>query len=404
MDKSWSWISSEFVALTLIIVAAFCNVSVFYSFYHYLETIDVPIGWRGFLLGLEPMAAFILRLFILPWLHVRNAIAVTMASLVLLVAVSCSYIWALSVPALIVIRILHGASFVLLTSGVISLVVNFIPEEKTGQGFGILSIGTLIPYAVIPPLTETLLPCVRNEADIYAGVSIFAVLALLLLTALRKRIRESLRGRDGVLMRRATLGEIRENLRSKTVGLLLAAGLLIYLAHATVFYFLKNLVLQTGGGSVGLFFTLSMVTMIAVRVFGGALLDRFNKPAMVRTGLVLLIPCFVALPFAETRTALYLLAGLYGLCIGVIMPLLSAMLFSASPPPMRGLNTNLSLFTLDMAYFLMPYLGGVLLTFGTDFDVLFFIAAGFVLLTLALTAALSQKLRQSQPDGPRPNF
>jgi len=108
-------------------VAAFCNVSVFYSFYHYLETIDVTIGWRGFLLGLEPMAAFILRLFILPWLHVRNAIAVTMASLVLLVAVSCSYIWALSVPALIVIRILHGASFVLLTSGVISLVVNFIP-------------------------------------------------------------------------------------------------------------------------------------------------------------------------------------------------------------------------------------------------------------------------------------
>ncbi len=100
MLKSWRWISFEFLALALVIVAAFCNVSVFYSFYHYLGTIGVPVAWRGFLVGLEPMAAFILRLFVLPWLHVRNALSVMMASLFLLVAVSCSYMWVATVPAL----------------------------------------------------------------------------------------------------------------------------------------------------------------------------------------------------------------------------------------------------------------------------------------------------------------
>src|SRR5574340_980575 len=124
----WRWLSFEFLALALIIMAAFCNVCVFYSFYHYLGSIDIPVAWRGFLVGLEPMAAFILRLVVLPWLHVRNAMSVMMAALFLLIGVSCSYMWVASVPALIVVRILHGAAFGLLTSGAIALVVNFIPD------------------------------------------------------------------------------------------------------------------------------------------------------------------------------------------------------------------------------------------------------------------------------------
>lgn len=395
----WKWLSFEFLALALIIMAAFCNVCVFYSFYHYLGSIDIPVAWRGFLVGLEPMAAFILRLVVLPWLHVRNALSVMMAALFLLIGVSCSYMWVASVPALIVVRILHGAAFVLLTSGAIALVVNFIPDQKTGLGFSILSVAMMIPYAVIPPFAEALLPYVRNEADIYAGVSIFAVVAILLLAALRGRIRGALQTLDGVLLRRPTRSEIRENLRLKAVLLLLGAALFIYLAHATLFYFMKDLSLQTGGGDVGLFFTLSMITMIAVRVLGGALFDRMDKRIVLQAGFALLIPCFIALPHAEVRTSFYLLAGLYGLCMGVNLPLLNALIFSASPSSLRGLNTNLTLFTLDMAYFLMPYFGGGLLTFGAGFPTLFYIAALWTAIALALSTTLIRHGKGSSGGG-----
>jgi MFS family permease len=400
MPDSWRWMSFEFFALVMIIMAAFFNVSVFYSFYHYLGTIDTPIAWRGFLVGLEPMAAFILRLVVLPWLHVRNALSVMMASLFLLVAVSCSYMWVVSVPVLIIVRVLHGAAFVLLTSGAIALIVNFIPGEKSGQGFSIMSIAMMIPYAVIPPLTEAFLPYVRNEADIYAGVSLFAVVAILLLTALRGRIHAALQDGDGVLLHRPTLGEIRENLRLSAMGLLLGAGLLIYLAHATLFYFLKDLALRTGGGDVGLFFTLSMLTMIAVRALGGALFDRTDKRVVLQIGLVLLIPCFIALPQADVRAVFYLLAGLYGLCMGVALPLLNALIFSSSPPLLRGLNTNLALFSMDMAYFLMPYFGGALIAFGVGFEILFYHAALWTVLALALTLAWTRSINaQASPRG-----
>jgi MFS family permease len=377
-------LSFEFLALCLIIMAAFCNVSVFYSFYYYLGEIGVPVVWRGFLVGLEPMAAFILRLFVLPWLHVRNALSVMTASLVMMILVSCSYLWATSVPMLILVRIMHGAAFVLLTSSVIALIVNFIPKEKSGQGFGVLSVATMIPYAVIPPLSELLIPHVRNEADIYAAVSIFSIVSILLLCALRGRIGRVLQGMDGVLMRRPNMTEIRENFRLPAVLMLLAAIFLVYLAHATLFYFMKDLSLQIQAGDVGLFFIISMVTLILVRVFGASLFDRMNKFTTLQKALVLLIPCLFLLPHAAFPAAYYLLAALYGLCMGVILPLLNALLFSASPPALRGMNTNMTLFVLDAAYFGMPYLGGSMIALGTGFSALFHVAAGFVLLCLFL--------------------
>jgi len=141
------------------------------------------------------------------------------------------------------------------------------------------------------------------------------------------------------------------------------------------------------------------VTMIAVRAFGGALFDRMDKRVVLQGGFALLIPCFIALPHAEAQTAFYLLAGLYGLCMGVNLPLLNALIFSASPPSLRGLNTNLTLFTLDMAYFLMPYFGGGLLTFGAGFPILFYIAALWTAIALALSITLVHHGERSSAGG-----
>jgi MFS family permease len=382
-QKLWTF---EFLSLCLVITAAFGNVSVFYGFYHYLGTIDIPVFWRGFLVGLEPMAAFILRLFVLPWLHVRNAYPVLLASLVMLIACSCSYLWVETVPGMIVLRVAHGATFVLLTSAAIALIVAFIPKEQSGRGFGALGVATMIPYALIPPLSESLLPFVRSEADIYAGVSVFSGIAILLLAILRRRLTRAMGGLDGALLRRPTVAEVRENFRVRAVVLLLSATLLVYMAHATFFYFLKDLSVQLALGDVGLFFTVSMSTMIGVRALGGALFDRLNKRLFLTAGLLLLLLCLAILPHPAARPAYYALAGLYGLAVGIALPLLNALLFTASPPTLRGLNTNMTLFTLDLAYCLMPYLGGLLVAGGAGFDLLFHVAAAYVILSILLTA------------------
>jgi len=64
-------------------------------------------------------------------------------------------------------------------------------------------------------------------------------------------------------------------------------------------------------------------------------------------------------------------------------------MLAASPPPLRGLNTNLTLFALDGGYFVMPYLGGSLITAGAGYEKLYHLGAGAALLTLALTLGLN---------------
>ena len=390
--------SFEFLSLCLILVAAFCNVSVFYSFYHYLGLIGIPVVWRGFLVGLEPMAAFGLRLFVLPWLHGRNAYGLAMVSLVLLTVISWGYLPVTSIPGLIALRVAHGAVFVLLTSSVISLMVHFIPADRSGQGFSALSIAAMIPYALIPPLTEHLLPFVRNEASIYAGVSVFSVAGLFLMIALRSSILAAMGRMDSVLMHRPTLREIRENFSRGAIVLLLVSMLFNYLAHATLFYFMKNLSLQMQVGNVGSFFTVSMITTISVRIFGAAILDRFNKTRLAAMVLCLLFICFMVLPHTTTPLMYYLLAALYGASIGMAIPVLNAMLFSVSTPALRGLNTNMTLFAMDAGYFLTPYLGGVLIAYGAGFGVLFGLAGLYSLVGLLLVLVFAARRKGGQGD------
>lgn len=176
----------------------------------------------------------------------------------------------------------------------------------------------------------------RSEADVYAAVSVFSVAAILILLAVWRRIGQALLGLDGALLRRPAFSEIRENFRLRSVVFLLSTIFLVYLAHATVFYFMKDLSLVTGAGAVGLFFSLSMMAMIAVRALGAVLFDRMDKRSTVWKMFALLAPCLFLLPLTSSPVTYYLLAVLYGFSMGVALPLLNALLFSASTPALRG--------------------------------------------------------------------
>jgi len=382
-------LSLEFILLAGISFFAFCNMAVFYGFYDYLETIGIPVEWRGVLLGLEPFTAFILRLLLIPLISAANGARMLLIDLLLLVVALLSYRWATTISSLIVLRILHGAAFVLVVSASITLVVRFIPEERSAQGFSLFSLATLLPYAIMPPLTEWLLPQVASAAEIYAVVSVLAIPAILLLLMGQQRLNLAVAGLDQTLTRRPGRQELQEDLRQPAVLLLLAVNLGVYLVYSTVFYFMKNFAGHLGGGEVGTFFTLSTVTLILTRLLGGLVFDRFPKLRTLKMSMAGLALCLLGLAQADSGEKLAALAVIYGLGIGVCLPLLNSVLFMASPPNLRGVNTNLALFMMDAGFFLSPWLGGAFLAAGGEVSVLF---TGCALL-LALASALLLAVR-----------
>jgi MFS family permease len=383
--------SAEFVSLIFILFFGFCNMSVFYSFYGYLERLGISAEWRGIIVGLEPMTAFFLRPAVGVFIHAGNAMGFLRFSMILLALTLCTYTVTVSLPGLILLRICHGAAFVTLVSAGVALLVHFIPREKSAQGFGIMSLASLIPYAVAPMLTEIALRHFRSEAIIYALVSILAIPGIALIFVVGPRIRNMLVKMDPGYLQRPAIGQVWQNIRRITVILILFMNLLVFFTYATVFYFIKSfLVAQDMGQDVGIFFAVSMGVMIIVRMGFGRVMDSGNK---IRTlggmALFLAVVCTL-MPWIDSLFKVFAAAVCYGTAMGGILPLLNSIMFEFSSRQFQGLNSNLMLFMMDAGFFLCPVIMGAILASGGTFRLLFLICSTTSLALMALLAGLSR--------------
>ena len=115
-------------------------------------------------------------------------------------------------------------------------------------------------------------------------------------------------------------------------------------AFGFVIFFVGLYGASLGVGNAGLFYTLSAVSMILVRLKSGAFMDRFAPikilPVALACGLVafaMLVACGTVLDGAPVRDAVFNLAGIvYGFCIGIALPLNQSVAVKNTPPERWG--------------------------------------------------------------------
>ena len=378
----------EFTVLTLAAGFGFCNIAIFYGFASYLQRLGVEAGWQGVLLGAEPLAAFCLRPFLSVWVTPRNALALAKGALLGMGLALCCYQFAREIPWILAVRLFHGVAFVCLVSAVTTLLARVIPRSQAGRGFGYFSLSALVPYAVMPPLMEWLVPRLGGEDVAYAVCSVLIVPALVLLIPLGPRLgRRAMAGVPGT--ERPKLNAVCRNLAEPAVRLVLGASLCLFLSTTLVFFYMKSFALGLGLTDPGLFFTVSTGASILVRVTAGRFYDRLPKVWPLLAALVGLAGCMAGFGVTSTVGRYLVLAGAYGACLGVAMPLSNAVMFERSQPAMRGVNMNLMLFMMDAGYVAGPMLGGAMLAAGAGYPALFWTCAGFAVLSGLLVVVLA---------------
>ncbi|MBI4803718.1 MAG: MFS transporter [Desulfovibrio sp.] len=379
----------DFVVLTIAATFGFCNIAVFYGLATHLGKIGLDPVWQGTVIAAEPLAAFVTRPFLSVWLTARQALSLTRISLVAIgLALPC-YLFARTVPELLVVRIFHGLAFVCLVSSVMTLFSKVVPPRSAGRAFGLFSLSALVPYALMPPLTEWLLPLVGGETHVYAWTALLTLPSLAMLVPLGARLgKNAFPEAEG---RRPSMRELRENLGQAPVLLLLMANLLVISSSTQVFFFIKPYALVLGIGDPGLFFTVFNVASIAARVAAGPFIDRLPRRIIAMLGLLGLAVCIALFACTKGGAPFFLLAGGYGFCLGIAMPLLNAAMFLESPPALRGLNMNLMLFMMDAGYTVGPIVGGMLLAGPGGFPSLFGFGAGCACTAALLMAPLAVK-------------
>lgn len=386
MPPSEKIFTKEFLALNGIIFLVFCNVAVFFQFQNYLqEELHLPPQSLGFLIGIFAFTALIIRPIISPFLYSDNARKWIGLSALGVIGSLLLYYPARSFWSLAVVRVLHGGIYVVLATAALTKMMDSIPETKSGQAFGLITVITLLPYAVMPPLLEPLIRVFGGFLPVLYLTALLMVPIFPLLFLIRTRSKES----GGQTQPRFTGRELVENLGERTIFGLLFISLLVYTAFAPVFFFLKGYALKIGISNPGWFFTLSTFTEIAVRLFGGPLLDKGSKVRLLIYALSGLMAAYFLLAQPLGLSSFYGLGLFFGLCWGVAMPLLNGLIFDRSAPRFRALNTNLAMVMFQGGFFLGPLLGGWILN-SWDYKILYY-ACGLVILAALWLIPLVRK-------------
>ena len=367
---------------------AYANISVFFGFYDHLRTLPIDPAEYGVLIGVLAAVALIVRPIISPFFHAGNARSLLFLGTSLAVASLAAYSFADSFWSLFLIRILHGLSFAVVGTALMTLIVEVIPKNRSAQFFGYIAVVTLIPNTLVPPFLPFLGRVLGGFNQILLAFAALTLLMFPLLWSLGKGSGEGNKKPPSAL----TGTEILEDLRDPQVLLLLLSMLMLYCGHALIFFFLDGYGKFIGVAYAGVFLTLSTVGEIGVRVVAGSIFDRWDKIRLSICTLVGLALCYLLLAHLHGMWLFFALGLLFGLGWGIAMPVFNGLMFDVSKPRFRAFNINLGLQMFQAGFFLGPILGAPLLE-KWGYSMIYNLCAGMSLLA-ALLMFFQSKLSQ----------
>lgn len=345
----------ELLLLLAVAFLAYANISVFFHFYEYLRTLPIDPKWFGLLIGAYSAVSLAVRPVVSPFFHSGNARRFLYVGTVMAMAALSFYGLATGFLSMLLVRCFHGLAFVVMGAALMALMIDHIPKGRSAQVFGLMGIITLLPNTVVPPMLpflEGLLGGFSRVLLLFAGVTLLVVpfvhgISSPLAKEETSSVRSPLNGK-----------EIREDLGSPTVLLLLGAMLLFYCSQALIFFFLDPFGKNVGIGSTGLFLTLATASEIGVRIAAGSRFDRMDKVRLVAWTMVGLAAACALLGHARSEIYFFSLGTAFGLGWGIAMPVFGSLMFDLSPARFRAFNTNLGMQMFQAGYFLGPFIGG----------------------------------------------
>jgi MFS family permease len=241
-----------------------------------------------------------------------------------------------SIPVLASVRVLQGFGFSAYFVAMFSYVVDLVPPAQRGWALGIYGVSGFAATAFAPLVGELIVRRAGFRA-LFATSAVLALVPLALIVRLRDRRRPAAAvPAPGWL--RAGLEDVLH--RHMVVTLFFGLG------SGTIFAFLPTFAQDLEVAGLSLFYTAYAAAAIAVRVFGGRLIDTRGRRAVIVPSmfLQLVAPALLGLVgLAVTRTSttpvvpILFLAGLVsGAAHGFLYPGLAALVTDLTPNDRRA--------------------------------------------------------------------
>ncbi|MGO1182286.1 MAG: MFS transporter [Micrococcaceae bacterium] len=271
----------------------------------------------GFAASSFILGAAVVRLALGKFIDLIGRRRMLLIALVVFLGCCLLYPVALSYPALLGVRLLHGAAFGTASTAITAVAIALIPPARRSEGLGYFGLSATIATAV-GPLVAVPMSLYLDPVWMFAFVA--GIAALTLVCLLLMRVPE----RAVTAAERASVWRIRardlidpQALPVSLVVLLCSGGYSMIMTYLTPF-----LVLQDQALAATVFFVLFAVTMMLVRLVAGRLQDTRGDNAVIPVTILSFAAALVLLALSQQWWAVVVSAVLAGIGFGGLLPCL----------------------------------------------------------------------------------
>lgn len=342
----------------------------------YLVRVGGTATYVGFLAVVFSVAAAVARIVVGPVIDRRGRRNVIVAGGLFMLAGTLGPLASHELVPFVVWRFLQGVGFSACTTALATAAADVLPQERLGEGIGYYGLGQAVSMSIGPALALFLANTEPPE-NLFIGLACCSVAATVLGFFVRyerdpeglpatseyrqrweQRHGASVPGADGAASDAdAGEGAERSGFLASIIEPRALPGTIPMLAMSPAYgfgiFFVGLFGTAMGVGSPGMFYTVSAVAMIAVRLGAGRFMDRSSAIKIFAVAVVTGLICYVMLLFAAAGPAwaagLYYAAGIpYGISIGLAIPINQSVAVKNSPASRWGATNALFMLASDV--------------------------------------------------------
>jgi len=277
---------------------------------------------------------------------------------------------------LLLVRILYGLAFSLVSTTVIALIVDITAKSRLKEGIGLYTVSGTIASAVGPALG--LLVFNRGGFHPLFLLSSLLGLGILVSAVMLGRTSRSCPGENSVQEQGGRKSPF-------VLKMFYPALFIMFLGFSLglLFTYIPVLGVERNIQNVSLFFTFYALAITAMRFIGSRFIDKIGSSAQYTLAVLLQCLAILILGKAVSLNMVLIAGALFGFAFAINQPLLNFMQIDVMPADRKGLAGAIYFIALDLGFSAGAMGFGVLLEYW-DFFPVFALCAGLLFVSLFL--------------------
>ena len=281
------------------------------------------------------------------------------------------YMWAGTMALFVLARMLHGATWSVITTSSSTVAIDIIPSSRRGEGIGFFGLTTTVAMAIGPFVGLYLydhFDFIYNfYSTIFVGI-LGLITAILIKVPKRDPAPKQVISFDRFILKPAI-----------PIGINV---LFIGISYGMLFTYAAKFGYQLGIKSTGFFFLFMAIGMTSSRFFAGKLLDKGYINQLMMSSLAIIALGYLSFGLATTPIFYFGSAVLIGLGYGIASPSFQTMMINMGNSSQRGTANSTFFSFYDLGIGLGMVVSGFLATIFSGFGDLFVLSGILAILGL----------------------